>query len=78
MSSQRGSSLSSFCLGRSSECKDVFLKIPLLDEVFVIHTKGLVLGSLMPFAIREIAVILLQDGQDRVSLASDASPIVDP
>jgi len=46
------------CLGRSSRCKDVFLKIPLLDKVFEIHAKGLALGSLMPLAIIERAVIL--------------------
>ena len=51
--------LSSFlCLGCSSECKNVYLKIPLLDKVFEIHAAGRTLGSLMPLAIMERAVIL--------------------
>ena len=53
-SSQRGSFMSSFCLGPSFECKDVFSKVPLLDKIFKIHADG----PPMPLAIMKISVIL--------------------
>ena len=57
--SQRGSFLSSFCLGRSSGCKDLFSKIPLLYEVFDIHAEGSTLGSPVPLTAMKREVILL-------------------
>jgi len=49
--SQRGSFLQPFCLRRTSGCKDVSLKIPMLDKIFKIHAEGPALGSLIPLQL---------------------------
>ena len=56
-----------FCLGRGSGCKDVFLKISLLDKIFEKLAEGPTLGSPVSLAIVKRVVVLLS-GIGRVML----------
>ena len=69
--------LLSFCLGRDSECKDVFPNIFLLDKIFDILVEGSTLGSPMSLAIRE-RVVVFRSGTRRIMLLRFRKPTGDP